>query len=109
MPSLRIGRDSGYADRLRSYKIVLDGKVIERIGNGETRDLEVPAGQHQLALRVDWCGSKTLAFSLADGEAISFRVSSNLRGWRVVLGLWYTIVETNSYLLLEQIPSPPLR
>jgi len=56
--NLTVVRDSGYADRLRAYKIVLDGVVIGMIGNGETKTFPIVPGPHSLSLKIDWCGSK---------------------------------------------------
>jgi hypothetical protein len=103
MHSLRIIRDSGYADRFRAYRIVLDGKHIGKIKDGETKELPIPSGQHNLSIRVDWLGSKTLQFTNSDGEVVTFCVRSNLRGARLLLQLWYVFFAWNSYLHLEQV------
>jgi hypothetical protein len=55
MTSLKIVRDSGYADRLRAYDVILDGKKVDNIKDGETRELTVSPGQHTLTLGLDWC------------------------------------------------------
>ena len=39
MTNLTVVRDSGYADRLRAYTIVLDGVVIGTIRNGENKNI----------------------------------------------------------------------
>lgn len=103
MTSIQISRDSGYADRLRNYTIVLDGQKIGKLGDGETSRLAVTPGQHELAVRIDWCGSNSLRFTVRDGETATFRVSSNLRGRRVFAGLWYVAFARDSYLKLVQV------
>src|SRR5580692_7455763 len=99
MASLRVVRASGPIDRLRAYKIVLDGKPIGTIRDGEVKQLQVAPGQHELSLRVDWCGSNVCQFSLGDSKEIAFHVRSNLRGSRHLSGIWYTFFARNSYLL----------
>jgi hypothetical protein len=42
--TLKIVRHSGYADRLRSYSIFVDGKQVGTIARNSVLDLEVPAG-----------------------------------------------------------------
>jgi len=59
--SITLSRGTGYADRLRSYRVMLDGKEIGRIGNGETKSFPVGPGQHELVVKIDWCSSTTLA------------------------------------------------
>jgi hypothetical protein len=101
MTNLTVVRDSGYADRLRAYKIVLDGVVIGTIGNGETKTFLVAPGEHSLSLKIDWCGSKAVTFVAADGASLTFGAKSNLRGARIVGAFWRSLFAWNSWLLLE--------
>jgi len=102
MTNLTVVRDSGYADRLRAYKIMFDGVVIGAIRNGETRTFPILSGLHSLSLKIDWCGSKPVKFAAADGISIVFDAKSNLRGPKIVGALWCSIFAWNSWLLLEQ-------
>jgi hypothetical protein len=102
MASLTIRRDSGYADRLRAYKVVLDGQRIGEIRNGETKEFSIGPGKHALLLKIDWCGSETVEFAVDPEEKPAFQVKSSLRGKRVLLSLWYVLFARNSYLLLER-------
>jgi hypothetical protein len=99
---LKIVRASGYADRLRAYKVIVDGKTAGEIRNGETKESPISRGQHDLSLKVDWCGSKTIQFTVADGDVLTFDAKSNLRGPRLLLALWYSLFARGSYLLIEQ-------
>jgi len=101
MATLRISRDSGYADYVRSYSVLLDDKEIGQIKNGETKNFQIASGKHSLRMKLDWAGSKSLDFVADDSNMAAFRVSSNLRGGRLLLALWYAIFDTSSYLLLE--------
>jgi len=102
---LTIVRDSGYADPLRAYRVFVDGKEIGKVGNGETKTFPVNPGAHRLALKIDWCGSKAVEFTAADGASMSFQVRSNLRGARILAALWYALFAWNSWLLLERTTS----
>jgi hypothetical protein len=97
---LRIVRDSGYADRLRAYKILVDGKTIGEIRDGETREFPISSGQHDLALKLDWCGSKTTQFAVVEGDALTFYAKSNLRGPRVLAALWRALFMWSSWIIL---------
>jgi hypothetical protein len=99
---LKIVRDSGYADRLRAYKVVVDGNTAGEIRNGETKEFPVSSGQHDLSLKIDWCGSKTIRFTIADGEMLTFDAKSNLRGPRVLAALWYGLFGWRSWIVLSE-------
>src|SRR6266851_2085046 len=71
MAALTIVRDTGYADRLRRYKVIVDGTSIGEVGNGETRRFSVSPGLHRVSLKIDWCGSKAVSFNLDEGVGLT--------------------------------------
>jgi hypothetical protein len=102
MASLTIMRDSGYADRARKYKVVIDGAVAGHISNGETKEFAVSPGHHRLCMKVDWCGSKPIEFTVTERDTVTFQAKSNLRGSKIFAGIWYVIFDRDSYILLER-------
>ncbi len=102
MALLRVVRESGWTDRLRSYQIIIDGKKIGEISNNETKEFPIAPGQHRICLKIDWCGSNTVAFTVAESERPAFYARSNLRGSRVWFTLWYVLFAPDSYLLIER-------
>jgi hypothetical protein len=104
VPSLRLIRDSGYADYLRAYAVILDDRKICELRNGETHKVVILAGSHWLSVRISWCGSKSVSFTATEGEDVTFLVKSNCRGWRLGLALWYVLFAWNSYIRLNQLP-----
>ncbi len=105
MAKLRIIRDSGYADRLRAYQVIVDSKQVGDLRDGQTKEFPVSAGQHQLSLKIDWCGSKTVLFSVAEGDTVTFHAKSSLRGAMVFAALWYALFDRHSYLTIEPEPN----
>jgi hypothetical protein len=103
MGSFKIVRDSGYADLIRFYVIVLDGKRVGKIWDGDTKELTVSPGQHTLSIRIDWCGSETIPFTFEEGSSTIFEVKNNCRGLRVLSAFWYFIFAHNAYLRLTKI------
>lgn len=97
-----IKRDSGYADRLRAYKIILDGKIIGKIKNNETVELSVSEGFHSIHMTVDWCRSNIVNFE-SDREVITFDCKSSLRGFQILFAIFYITFLRNQYIRLEQI------
>jgi hypothetical protein len=90
MPTtISVSRDSGYADRLRDYRVLLDGPEIGRIGDAGERSFEVAAGRHQLMMKVDWGRSNILSFEIGPDQSMKFHCGSSLRGWRLTLTLYY--------------------
>lgn len=101
MKKITISRDSGFADKFRAYQVMLDGKSIGEINDGETESFDVPTGRHELRLEIDWCGSNTVVFDL-DRNDLAFECGSNLRGLRRYLALIYISFKRKSYIWLKQ-------
>ena len=100
---ITISRDEGYTDSLRAYSIVLDGRVTGYIWQGQTVELNVPPGNHTLALRIDWGRSNIVRFDMGDGR-IDFKCGSSLRGMRVYLTIVYMTLLFNRWIWLRQSP-----
>jgi hypothetical protein len=64
-------------DRLRSYRIELDGTVIGKIRSGESTDFSVEPGHHRLRMKGDWTGSQTLSFEIKRGAVAHFECQPN--------------------------------
>jgi myo-inositol catabolism protein IolC len=100
MTTLTVQRDNGWADKLRKYRILVDGVEIGRLGENEKLFHQVGEGLHVIDARVDWCGSRPLKFE-ARSEDLEVTVKSSLRGWRVFLALFYVIFNRHRYLTLD--------
>jgi hypothetical protein len=102
MPTtLALKRDSGFADRLRQYRVILDGLEIGRIGNGEEKHFDISSGQHQLMIKVDWGRSNAVSLVAVDGQSALFNCGSNLRGMRLLLAIYYATFGFRNYLWLR--------
>ncbi|MGE0632829.1 MAG: hypothetical protein AB7O96_10490 [Pseudobdellovibrionaceae bacterium] len=62
MGKVVLARKCAFGDRLRSYKIFLDGLEVGKIRNGQTWRADCVDGQHTLQLKIDWCSSPELSF-----------------------------------------------
>lgn len=47
-----------YGDRLRAYRVVVDGERLGTVKRGETQGFEVEPGHHSVKLHLDWCRSR---------------------------------------------------
>ena len=99
--SITISRDSGWADRLRAYKVKLDHSQIGTIDNGGSRTFSVEPGSHELVLKIDWCGSNTVTFDVPENGSVHFECGSNLRGFALLASFFYVLFAPNDYLWLK--------
>lgn len=99
---IRLKRDSGYADRMRAYKVILDGKEVAKIRNGQQIELDVAPGNHELYLKIDWCQSNRIEFELNE-NIVDFECGSSLRGkrfWIPFIELYYITFKRKEYMWL---------
>lgn len=97
---IRIKRNTGYVDRLRAYKVVLDGNVIGEIKNGQQIEFDVPPGKHHLYLKIDWGRSNIVDFEV-NQDAVEFECGSNLRGFKVLMAIFYVLFMPSKYIWLK--------
>jgi hypothetical protein len=69
---VRLSREPGSSDRLRAYKVLLDGSMIGKIRDGQTTELSVGPGPHNLRLKLGWGGSPDLTVEVGAGELADF-------------------------------------
>lgn len=73
MAKIVLTRPTGYkTDRLRPYQIYIDGQKVGHIKPGQAEAFEVPAGQHELRLKVDWGASEALKVDLGENDEEKF-------------------------------------
>jgi hypothetical protein len=46
-----------FPDRLRKYAVIVDGATAGSVGRDQSVLVPVAPGQHQVRLKIDWCGS----------------------------------------------------
>jgi hypothetical protein len=79
MPLLEIRRDRGYADRLKRYEVWVDDSVVGELRDGEVKQFPVASGEHELRIKIDWCGSRPVMFSISEEGLAASDVKSGLR------------------------------
>src|SRR5581483_828499 len=102
MAKIRIHREGAWADWLRSYKVVIDGQTLGTISNGKTVEFDVPDGQHELQLKIDWCSSRPLQFNAGSAAPATFECRSAMRGLAIFFGLYYVVLKARDYITLRQ-------
>jgi hypothetical protein len=63
-----------WRDRLRAYRIEVDGETCVDLRQGESRVLELPPGPHRVRARIDWTGSPEVEVEVVAGATLECRV-----------------------------------
>lgn len=98
MNNLVVQRDSGYADRVRKYKIYCNSKLIGKVGDGESVSFELPDGQHEIYFKIDWARSNKITVDARHDEVSIINVGSSIRGWKLPLAAFYILFMPHKYL-----------
>jgi hypothetical protein len=88
-----------WPDRLRKYKVLVDGTVVGSIGPGESLVATVDAGSHEVRAKIDWCGSEGVSVEVGSNETARLSVRSGVRS--VFLLPLYLSVRRNRYITVE--------
>jgi hypothetical protein len=102
MCTIRLVRPSLLADRVRSYKILLNGNVAGSIGHDSTLEIAAPAGAITLLAKLDWVRSAPLTIHTVPRQVVEIEVRNH---WGLGRALWAITFGRNSYLLLTQRPA----
>ncbi|MDE3212460.1 MAG: hypothetical protein KGM98_04440 [Bacteroidota bacterium] len=98
MAFLTIHREKERVNRWHKYYILLDGKQVCILANGESKRIEVPEGPHTIYGIVNWHRTSTLSFELKSDEEIQLNIHgslyANLMEW-IIFGL---IISPNGFL-----------
>jgi hypothetical protein len=78
MAKLIVTRPRQFADRLRKYRILIDGDRAATIGPGETVEIELAPGRHQITARLDFLSSPPVEIEAGPDEVHHVRAGSNL-------------------------------
>jgi len=88
MAIIKIKRTSEFNNLWRDYKIIIDGKEVGTIANGETRDFVTTVGQHTVSAKIDWCSSPDFSIDIKENETKFLKVGGFKNGeWLMPLGL----------------------
>ncbi|MCQ2478887.1 MAG: hypothetical protein MJ091_06780 [Clostridia bacterium] len=86
------------SDALRAYKIFIDGKEVESIKSGETKTVNLPEGLHTMQLKIDWCSSREVTFTINENQVTRAKCSPVGKG---AFSLVSTVANKNNYITVE--------
>jgi hypothetical protein len=99
---ITVRRTTNYPDRLRAYKVRVDGVVVGSIHARKSATVCIAPGRHSLVIRIDWCGSEQIDFDAQSDEHVLFECGNSRVGWRIVAALFYMIFRPRQYLWLRR-------
>ncbi len=96
-------RRSALADKLQAYNVLVDGGEVAQIRDGQSISITASPGTHTVQLKMDWCRSEPVEFSVREGMSVRFECGSSLGGWRIILSVIYITLLRNRYIWIRQL------
>ena len=85
MGKLKLYREPRYADKIRSYNVVVDGTVVGKIKESQTFEYALQNAEHEIWLTIDWARSNKM---VCDGSKdIDLICRSNVNPFFALLSL----------------------
>ncbi len=76
MAVIKIQRGSGFADKVRNYKVFINSEEVGIISEGEIKEYNVSPGTHTVSTKIDWAGSKDVIVNLKETDVVNFKVEN---------------------------------
>ena len=89
---------SCWNDRLRDYKVIVDGREAVRVSNGGVATVAVEPGKHTVYVAIDWCRSRPVEVSVAFGQTVQLDCGPNVKPF---LELVYALVLFRRWIWLS--------
>ena len=102
MSQIEFKRGAAFQDKIRSYKILVDGIQVGSIGDESAITVPVAPGRHSVQLKVDWCASPVIEVNMNAGitETVTCGPNSN-----VLLALLYITFLRKKYIWVKHVGS----
>ena len=88
---------------LAKLKVELDGAEIAQLHDGETIQLAVGAGTHELRVKMSWVSSPRMPVTISDGETVRLAVGMPGYAFRMFYawGNYFELVEVGAPLQFD--------
>jgi hypothetical protein len=97
--TLVVRRGKGYVDKVRAYKVLIDGQEVGRIKQDEEQSFPVTPGRHQLQLKLDWVTSPPEVFDAVPGQPVVYSCRPKPNPLSAFI---YMTFKKSQYLILER-------
>lgn len=99
---LTIFREEGLSDKTRAFNIIIDGKKVGKIKEGESFQLQInDQNDHTLQLKIDWCDSLVEKFNGNEDTCFYCKTCIQKKS-QVFLSLFYIFFKSKSYIELSK-------
>jgi hypothetical protein len=72
-------------DKLRAYRVVIDGRRAGKLQRGQRCSFPVPAGEHHVWVTIDWCRSPKTDVFVSEGTDVQLECAGSDRITTAVL------------------------
>jgi hypothetical protein len=93
-------QQGGYVDRMRAYKVLIDGEERGDVKRGETFSLEVEPGSHGVGIKIDWARSPVVEVECAAGQTV--RLVCNPKS-NPISALYHAFLSRSTYVDLRRV------
>jgi hypothetical protein len=90
---------SGWQDRARDYKVLIDGVKVAAVSNGAQIRVPVTDGEHVVQMAIDWCRSNSVRVNVLPDRSLNLECGPNAEPWTVLI---YATFLCNAYLWLRE-------
>lgn len=87
-----------WQDRMRDYRVLVDGSERGRVGNGGEIRVLVEPGRHRVQVKIDWCGSPAVDVDVEEGVAQVLECGPNATQLTL---MYYVFLRPGRYLTLQ--------
>ena len=74
-----LNRPSNWINRMRTYRVIINGKEMGKIKNGTAEEFPVESGSTTVECKVDWYSSRPFTVNLQQGETAYLRVGTGMK------------------------------
>jgi GTP-dependent phosphoenolpyruvate carboxykinase len=99
-----------WKDRLRAYKIEVDGEVVAKLKDGESTAIEVEPGERTVVAKIDWAGSPPVTLTVGEHDVVHVAVANDVntrKFWRGLGGVLDEVVANRGTYLKLSVIDPP--
>jgi hypothetical protein len=83
--TLILNRQPGKRDLWRAYRVMVDGNQLAVLNEGETRELTLSPGGHEIWIKLDWTRSPKVRLDLAEASRTYLRCRAGGNPWMVLI------------------------
>lgn len=101
-PTVEVTRESSMVGALFSFKVYVDGNLVGKVGNGEKKRFQLPAGLHEIQIKQMWWGSPKESFLLKDFTKFQCKPKIGIFG--VIFGkiAYYMLFKRKKFIVLNE-------